>query len=205
MALNENLSFDEGTLKMNTSRTLAYLTIFTALLVACSQAVPSTPTTYTIVSEGTLKPGDAVPAPTGDVVLTIDGKIKQTNSGDTLQFDMQTLESLGVVQYEVDDPFAKKKIVYAGVLLSQVLKMAGVDSGATTLTLKALDDYTTDMKISDAEKWPVLVATKADGAYMPIDKNGPLISVWPFNDFPEIDHITYDALWVWSLSGITVK
>src|SRR5678809_787708 len=102
MALNENLSFDEGTLKMNTSRTLAYLTIFTALLVACSQAVPSTPTTYTIVSEGTLKPGDAVPAPTGDVVLTIDGKIKQTNSGDTLQFDMQTLESLGVVQYEVD-------------------------------------------------------------------------------------------------------
>jgi hypothetical protein len=51
----------------------------------------------------------------------------------------------------------------------------------------------------------VLVATKADGAYMPIDKNGPLISVWPFNDFPEIDHVTYDAQWLWSLSKITVK
>jgi len=190
---------------MNNSRTLGYIMVFSAALVACSQAVPTTSTTYTTVSEGTLKPGNVVPAPTGDVVLTIDGKIKQTNSGDTLQFDMPTFESLGVVQYEVDDPFAKKKIVYAGVLLSQVLKVAGVDAGATTLTLKALDDYTTDMKISDAEKWPVLVATKADGAYMPIDKNGPLISVWPFNDFPEIDHVTYDALWVWSLSGITVK
>jgi hypothetical protein len=187
---------------MNISRTLRYLLIFVPMLVACSQAAT---TTYTTVSEGTLKPGNAVPAPTGDVVLTIDGKISQTNSGNTLQFDMPTLESIGVVKYPVDDPFAKKKITYSGVLLSQVLKVAGADSSATTLTLKALDDYTTDMKISDANKWPVLVATQADGAYMPIDKNGPLISVWPFDDFPEIDHVTYDALWVWSLSNITVN
>ena len=187
---------------MNISRTIRFLMIFIPVLVACSQAAPAT---YTTVSEGTLKPGNAVPAPTGDVVLTIDGKISQTNSGDTLQFDMPTLESIGVVQYEVDDPFAKKKITYSGVLLSQILKVAGADASATTLTLKALDDYSTDMKISDANTWPVLVATQADGAYMPIDKNGPLISVWPFDDFPEIDHVTYDALWVWSLSSITVK
>jgi hypothetical protein len=139
------------------------------------------------------------------VVLTIDGKISQTNSGSTLQFDMPTLEKLGVVQYKVDDPFAKKTILYSGVLLSQLLKAAGASTDATTLTLRALDDYSTDVKISDANKWPVLVATKADGAYMPIDKNGPLISVWPFNDFPEIDHVTYDAQWLWSLSKITVK
>jgi hypothetical protein len=187
---------------MNISRPLRYLLIFIPMLVACSQA----PTTaYTTVSEATLKPGDVVPAPTGDVVLIIDGKINQTNAGDTLQFDMPTLESIGVVKYAVDDPFAKKNITYSGVLLSQVLEVAGADPSATTLTLKALDDYTTDMKISDANKWPVLVATQADGAYMPIDKNGPLISVWPFDDFPEIDHVTYDALWVWSLSNITVK
>lgn len=187
---------------MNISRTLRFLLIFIPMLAACSQA---TPTTYTTVSESTLKPGDAVPAPTGDVVLTIDGKISQTNSGDTLQFDMPTLESIGVVKYEVNDPFAKMQITYSGVLLSQILKVAGADADATTLTLKALDDYSTDMKISDANQWPVLVATQADGAYMPIDKNGPLISVWPFDDFPEIDHLTYDALWVWSLSNITVK
>ena len=187
---------------MTISRTLRYLLIFIPILVACSQ---TTPATYTTVSEGTLKPGNAVPAPTGDVVLTIDGKISQTNAGDTLQFDMPTLESIGVVQYEVDDPFAKMKITYSGVLFSQILKVAGVDSNATTLTLKALDDYATDMKILDANQWPVLVATQANGSYRPIDKNGPIISVWPFDDFPEIDHVTYDALWVWSLASITVK
>ncbi len=190
---------------MNISRSLRYLAIFIPILVACSPAATATSTTYTTVSEATLKPGSVVPAPTSDVVLTVDGKISQTNSGDSLQFDMPTLESIGVVQYKVDDPFVKKNILYSGVLLSQVLKVAGADPNATTLTLTALDDYSTDMKISDANQWPVLVATQADGSYMPIDKNGPLISVWPFNDFPEIDHVTYDALWVWSLSKITVK
>ena len=190
---------------MNIPRTIRYLMVLLPLwiLAACSPA--AAPTTYTTVSKATLKSGEAVPAPKGDVVLTVAGMITQTNSGDILEFDMPTLESLGVVQYKVDDPFAKKPITYAGVLLSQVLKVAGADPKATTLTLTALDDYSTDMKISDAVKFPVLLANQADGAYMPIDKNGPLISVWPFNDFPELDHLTYDALWVWSLAKITVK
>jgi hypothetical protein len=105
----------------------------------------------------------------------------------------------------VNDPFAKKEILYTGVLLSQLLKVAGAATDSTTITLHALDDYSTDMKISDAEKWPVLVATQADSNYMTVDKNGPLISVFPFDDFPEIDHLTYDALWVWSLAAITVN
>jgi hypothetical protein len=187
-------------MNMHTLRTFA---IFTFFLAACGTA--GTPAIYATVSEGTLKSGDSIPAPTGEVVLTVDGQISQTNSGNTLQFDMQTLESIGLVQYDVDDPFVNKTIVYSGVLLSDLLKVAGADPNATTLTLSALDDYSADMQISEADKWPVLIATQADGVYMPIDKNGPLISVFPFNDFPELDHLTYDALWVWSLSAITVN
>jgi len=177
--------------------------LFSLLLAACGPK-PAT-TIYETVSAATIQPGSAVPAPTGDVVLKVDGKISQTNSDNSLQFDMDTLESLGVVQYKVEDPFAKKSILYAGVLLSDLLKVAGASSDATTLTLRALDDYSTDMKIADAYKWPVLIATRADGAYMPVDKSGPLISVFPFDDFPEIDHLTYDAQWLWSLAAITVK
>ncbi len=188
---------------MKISRSLYSLLVLIPILAACGR--PTASTTYQTVSEGTLKPGDAVPAPKGDVLLTVDGKISQTNAGDTLQFDIATLESIGTVEYRVDDPFIKKNILYAGVLLSRLLDVAGAAPDATTLTLRALDDYSTDMKISDADKWPVLVATRADGAFMTVDNNGPLISVFPFNDFPEIDHLTYDAQWLWSLSGITVK
>ena len=177
------------------------LTVLT--LTACGQA--DAPVTYEIVSKGSLKAGDAVPVPSDKVVLTVDGKINQHNSGNTLQFDMATLESIGLVKYDVNDPFVKVKIDYSGVLLSQLLKIAGISPDATTITLHALDDYSVDMDIADAEKWPVMLATQADGAYMPVDKNGPIISVFPYDDFSEIDHLTYDALWVWSLDSITVK
>ncbi|MBC7878467.1 MAG: molybdopterin-dependent oxidoreductase [Anaerolineales bacterium] len=190
---------------MNFLRTIRFnlVFIFSIFLAACGQQ--AAPITYETVSPGTLKPGDPIPVPTGDVVLTVDGMIEQKNSGETLQFDIAALESIGLVQYDVDDPFIKKNILYTGVLLSQLLDAAGMSPDATIITLHALDDYSTDMKISDADKWPVLVATQADGAYMAVDNNGPLISIFPFNDYPEIDHLTYDALWVWSLSAITVK
>src|SRR5258706_13258149 len=128
---------------MNPIRILRYLAIFAFLLVGCGQAATATPI-YKTVSEGMLKPGSAIPAPSGPVVLTIDGKISQTNAGQKLQFDMATLESIGVVQYKVDDPFAKKTILYSGVLMSRLLKVAGAAPDATTLTLKALEDYSTD-------------------------------------------------------------
>jgi hypothetical protein len=193
---------------MKVSRNVCYigLSLLILVLAACSSAPTAAPVTYQTVSEGKLKPGSVIPPAVGPVVLTIDGKISHTNSSKaTAEFDMATLESIGMIQYKVDDPFVKKNILYSGVLLDQLLKVVGTASDATTLTLWALDDYSTDMKISDASKWPVIVATKADGAYMPIDKNGPLISVFPFNDFPEIDHLTYDSQWLWALAKITVK
>ena len=188
---------------MKISSASLFVLILIPLVTACGSR--TAPPIYETVSEGTLKAGDPVPAPSGEVVLTMDGLIEQNNAGNALKFDMATLESLGVVQYKVDDPFAKKTILYAGVLLSELLKVAGAAPDATTLTLRALDDYSTDMQIADANRWPVLVATRADGAYMSVDQSGPLISVFPFNDFPEIDHLTYDAQWLWSLSSITVK
>ncbi len=178
---------------------------FLALVLVLAACGPQVKPVYDTVSAGTLKQGSAVPAPTGQVVLTIEGNISQKNVGESLQFDMATLESIRLVQYKVDDPFAKRNILYAGVLLSELLDIAGADKSATTLTLWALDDYSTDMKISDGVKWPVIIATKADGAYMPLDQKGPLISVFPFNDFPEIDHLTYDNQWLWALARITVK
>jgi hypothetical protein len=173
------------------------------ILSACAPAAK--PVIYKVVSEGTLKAGSPIPIPTDKVVLTMEGNISQKNVGETLQFDMATLESIGLVQYKVNDPFEKKSIVYSGVLLSELLKVAGADKAATTLKLWALDDYSTDMKVSDANKWPVLIATQADGVYMPVNKKGPLISVFPFDDFSEIDHLTYDNQWLWALAKITVN
>lgn len=179
------------------------LVAFVLLLSACApQAVP---VTYKTVSVGTLKAGSPVPAPSGPVLLTIDGAISQKNVGETLQFDMATLESIGLIQYKLTDTAEKSSIMYTGVLMSELLKVAGVDPKATILSLWALDDYSADMKIADVTKWPIMIATQADGAYMPLDKKGPLFSILPFDDYSEIDHLTYDNQAVWALAKITVK
>lgn len=190
---------------MKTSHVVSFTLLLLMALVSSACGQNATPVTYKTVSEGALKPGSAIPAPSGEVVLTLDGNISQTNQENTLALDMETLESIGLIEYKVDDPFLKRNILYTGVLLTKLLEVAGADKNATTMKLWALDDYSVDMKIADAYKWPVIIATKADGAYIPLDQNGPLISVFPFNDFPEIDHLTYDNQWLWALAKITVK
>ena len=55
------------------------------------------------------------------------------------------------------------------------------------------------------DTWPVLFALQADDAYIVLDEGGPAIIIWPFDDFSELDHATYDALWVWSMTKIVVK
>src|SRR5689334_21263532 len=51
---------------------------------------------YDVISEASLKPGMAIPDPTGPVILTVSGRIK---SGKPVQFDLATLESIGLIRF----------------------------------------------------------------------------------------------------------
>lgn len=156
------------------------------------------------VRPATLVPGDAVPKPTGKVVLTLTGDIGTTNVGKTLQFDMATLERLGLFEYQADDYQAEGKIVtFRGPLLSTILEVAKVGGHAKTLSTVALNDYKADVPISDADAYPVLMATTVDGDRMPVDKYGPVRIVYPNLDH-EFDKTVYDARWVWQLRSIAV-
>src|SRR5687767_10682130 len=70
---------------------------------------------YETVTEATLKPGMAIPEPTGPVVLTVSGKIK---SGKPVRFDIATLESLGLIRFSTLTNWTTKPAVFEGVLLS---------------------------------------------------------------------------------------
>jgi hypothetical protein len=177
--------------------------ILAFILTACGSSSPAV--IYEPVSEATLKPGDTLPVPTDPVILTVKGKISQANAENTAQFDLTTLEKMGLVKYKVNDPFAKTERTFTGVLLSQLLELVGTDPEAQTLELTALNEYSAELDMADVEKWPVLFALQADEAYIPLNDGGPAIIVFPFDDYSEIDHFTYDPKWVWSMTEITVK
>lgn len=186
---------------------IAYVLLLTLIgLVACGGDSTSREPIYEIVQEGSLSAGDSIPAPIGDVVLTIEGEISNTNVGDTAQFDLETLERLGLISYDVNDPFVKREIVYTGVLISDLLDVVGADASAETLELMALNEYSAEAKISDMREFPIILGLQADGNPISLDEGGPAIVIFPFDDYSEdLDHITYDAQWVWSMTQITVK
>lgn len=50
---------------------------------------------YETIKSASIRPGDSVPRPKGDVILTISGKIDHFNNGVDLDFDMETLKNWG--------------------------------------------------------------------------------------------------------------
>lgn len=179
------------------------------VLVGCrAPAAAATPEAlYEVVAQATLTEG-AIPAPVGDVVLTITGAIGMDNVGgevNSVEFDMETLEALGLVEYETFDPDATgADNTFQGVLLSVLLDAVEVDPSATTIQAIALNNYEAPLPISDAADWSVLIATQMNNAYLSIEDFGPTRIVYPYNDF-ELEQEVYNARWVWSLHSLVIE
>jgi hypothetical protein len=158
---------------------------------------------YEIVMPASINPGDDIPTPSGEAILTVTGDISTTNVGDTVQFDMNNLEKLGLVSYEVNDPWLLEKVTYTGVLLSDLLKVVKASDNMTEVYASALDGYAIPIPVSEIEAWPVLIATQSNGAYMTIENSGPTRIIFPYDRH---DNIT-DArnMSVWNLESLDIR
>jgi len=183
-----------------------FLVFFVGLMIAgCAAIAVDDEEAYTVIENAQLNVGDAVPPPSGDVILTITGRISNSNVDDSLQFDMETLDQLGLVEYSVDDQQAEGRVAtFQGVLLSKVLEIAGIDEEATSLRTIALNDYAIDIPISDANDYPVMIATSVNGERMTIERYGPTRIIYPYESY-EFDVTVYDPRWIWQLSTIVVE
>jgi hypothetical protein len=163
-------------------------------------AAATSPATPTVVSNGTLTAGKPISAPKGEVVLTVSGDIGEANKGRKLEFDLASLEKMRQVRMEAAEPFLKRRVTFEGVLLSDLLAVAGAPDSANKVSLTALDDYKVDFKVADVRSSQMLLATKADGKHMPVDRSGPIRIV-----FPDGSPLGRNPdLWIWSVSSMKV-
>jgi hypothetical protein len=182
---------------------LMLLLVFIMLaLVACGGEETAR---YETVAPATIEVGDSIPAPAGDIVLTVSGDISAKNNDDTLVFDMDTLEKLGLVKYAVNDPWLNSNISYTGVLMSKLLEVAGASDSATAIHFTAVDDYQVDISIADIQKWPILLATRSNDAPMALDAGGPTRVAFPYDQYDDIDQLTYKDSWIWSITEIDIR
>jgi hypothetical protein len=167
---------------------------------APTQAAAPDPSTPRVVDDGTLAAGEKISAPKGEVVLTVTGDIGTANKGSKLELDVASLEKMRQVRVEAAEPFLKRRVTFEGVLLSDLLAVAGAPDSASKVSLTALDDYKVDFKVADVRSSQMLLATKADGKHMPVDRSGPIRIV-----FPDSSSLGRNPdLWIWSVSSMKV-
>jgi hypothetical protein len=143
-----------------------------------------------------------LPAPTGRVVLSIDGRVSRVNTPGRADFDMDMIAALPQHSFEARTPWYANARRFTGPLLRDLLEQARAEG--TTLRLTALNDYRVDMPAEDAQRFGVIVARLLDGQPMAVRDKGPLFIVYPFHDVPALRSATYYGRSAWQLRTITV-
>ncbi|MDB6452609.1 molybdopterin-dependent oxidoreductase [Falsirhodobacter sp. 20TX0035] len=147
---------------------------------------------------------EELPAAQGDVLLTISGKIANTNSGKNATFDRQMLEGLGLVDVTTTTPWhGADRMRFTGVPLSVLLHYVGAEG--TTVTALALDDYQSEFPVSDTEEIDVLLAMKLNGEDMTVRTRGPLFIIYPYDSSSTLNTKTYYARSAWQVARLIIR
>jgi hypothetical protein len=156
---------------------------------------------------------------TGQVILTVTGDVGRTNRGPrdefadklmvfhetrfdrAMEFDVAALERLGMHKLRVRYTSWPAAHEFEGPLLKDVLAAAGVTSG--TVQPVAIDGYAAEIPYGELEQYPVVLALKMDGRWLPIGGAGPAWVVYPRDGYPALADQD-DSKWVWGVTHIRV-
>lgn len=176
-----------------------------AVLFFLPDAVSAQKAVYTVVQSGSITPGQPIPRPQGPVVLTVRGRIGVTHDHGAVQFDLPTLEQIGVIRFTTPTAWTDTPATFEGILVSRLFDLLQVAKEATAAQMIAINDYQIVIPLAEFHKWPVMMAFKRDGKYMSIREKGPLWIVYPRHAFPELNTPKQYDNWIWQLKDIVVR
>lgn len=90
---------------------------------------------------------------------------------------------------------------FEGVLLRDVLALAGIDPSGETgnIEAEAYNEYTVALPISDAMTWDVILARRMNGKVLTLRDRGPLWIIYPRDQDTALLDKSYNHRWVWQL------
>jgi hypothetical protein len=134
----------------------------------------------------------------GSTVLTVSGP-----DGRTINYDLAALEALDSTTIETHTSWTDGLQRFTGVRAS--LLLAPVAGQGTRVQAVALNDYKSSMALRDLTDYPVIIAYKRNGQYMPIRDKGPLWIIFPQDDHPELRGLETDQKMAWQLRRLIVQ
>lgn len=187
-------------LRTPASRWLSVALLAAATIVAACGEGPADPSTDEM-SKGTLTAASTIPRPESKAILTVTGSISKSNSDRGLKLDMDTLDEMPTAEATVFEPFVKHDVTFSGVMLDDLLTIAGADRNAESLFMTALDDYTVDLATSDLEGARAMLATRENGEPIKLRAGGPVRIVFLTDGVLGSNPDT----WIWSVKTIEVR
>ena len=137
------------------------------------------------------------------VILTVTGAIGNTNAPGRAEFDLSTLERLGLSMLRTWTPWTEGELEFEGVWARRL--MEAVDARGTEVRAMALNDYEYTIPLEDFDRYDVLLATRVNGQLMRVRDKGPLWIVYPWSDHPELDDFATREKSVWQLNALHVR
>lgn len=158
---------------------------------------------FAVPTQAALAQPASLPAPDGQVLLTVTGNIARTNEGTVAKFDRTMLQDLPQATLETSTVVTDGISTFEGFYMADLLDLVGADG--TVVTARALNDYIIDIPMEDFGRFDVVVATRMDGKQLLRRDKGPLWIVYPRDDYGELQDIRYDYRWVWQLIRLDIK
>lgn len=148
-------------------------------------------------------PAAALDAPSGKVILTLTGKLAQTNDNASAAFDLAMLQALPQHSFATRTPWYAQPRKFTGVLLRDLVDAVGAGGGA--LHAIALNDYRVDIPAADVRQHGAMVAYLLDDKPMTVRERGPLLVIYPFDDVPELRTAMFYSRAIWQLRSLELR
>lgn len=152
---------------------------------------------------GTVASADSLPAPQGDVILTVTGAVGATNAGDAAHIDLAMLEAMAPVEFETSTIWTDGPQLFRGVPLATLVQKLGAEG--TVMSASALNDYTVDIPLTDAVADGPILAFAVNGAPLSVRDKGPLWVVYPYDSNADYQAEVIYARSIWQVAAIEFK
>lgn len=141
--------------------------------------------------------------PTGRVILTVSGAIRNTNGDGIAELDRQTLKSLPMTKLETTTPWTDGVRTFTGPLVRDLLDFVGATG--TKIRARAINDYAVEIPVRDLWADRVIVAMTMDGERLLVRSKGPLWIIYPWSENQNLQNVEIYARSIWQLRTIEVE
>ena len=144
-----------------------------------------------------------VSAPRGRVVLDVSGPFRAAGVGSPARFDLDQLDGLPQGEFTTRTPWFDGPRRFSGVLGVALLDL--LDPEGTQVIATALNDYRVTIPAEDFRSSGLIIATRLDGAPMPVREKGPLWIIYPFDAEPRLRNEVFYGRSIWQLRRLEFR